>query len=582
MNKKAFTLAELLGVIVLLGIVAIIAITTITTNLKEGRDNTCLAQERNIIEAAKSYIIDHPDELPKEEETKENEETVAMWITVKKLIDDAYLDQAIINPSTEEPYKDGTRVKVMKRGDVYHYDLTYAEGDECNPKSNRPGQIEDNIKLVFGNVTTSENYITVNVTATAKGDIAKYEYAIDGGDWIIGSGNSHTFSGLLDGTKHTIKARVTTEYGNMLEKTLSDPVATQTIKPTIAKTTTGSTSDITFNFPDGCLDRYECTYEISGTTHSVTQNSITETVNGSTTVKTKLINNETGEVLTDSQDINIKYAATFNKGSNVSNIGKTNEECTVAVGSTSCEITLPSITASTGHTSVGWSTTNGATSGTAAGTKITLTGNPTYYANAKANTYTISYNLNSGSYGSSHPTSATYNKAFTVNNPTRSGYSFSGWNITGMDSTTHTYGSSTTTATSLSGRKETSFKNLRATSGTVTFTAVWAQNKVTITSSKNRNTTDGYQSCKSNWFENRYNFTINYNGSSASSGKMCYATSSSSYNSSYCGNYKTNTNTGAGVACFNSATNWKFYRATACAYAYAKAANGASASKYQC
>ena len=43
-----------------------------------------------------------------------------------------------------------------------------------------------------------------------------------------------------------------------------------------------------------------------------------------------------------------------------------------------------------------------------------------------------------------------------------------------MDSVTHTYGSGTTTATSISSTKETSFKNLHSTSGeTVTFEALW-------------------------------------------------------------------------------------------------------------
>ncbi len=43
-----------------------------------------------------------------------------------------------------------------------------------------------------------------------------------------------------------------------------------------------------------------------------------------------------------------------------------------------------------------------------------------------------------------------------------------------MDSVTHTYGSSTTTATSIASTKETSFKNLHSTSGaTVTFEAQW-------------------------------------------------------------------------------------------------------------
>jgi hypothetical protein len=43
-----------------------------------------------------------------------------------------------------------------------------------------------------------------------------------------------------------------------------------------------------------------------------------------------------------------------------------------------------------------------------------------------------------------------------------------------MDGVTHTYGTQTTTATSISSTKETSFKNLHSTSGaTVTFEALW-------------------------------------------------------------------------------------------------------------
>ena len=101
------------------------------------------------------------------------------------------------------------------------------------------------------------------------------------------------------------------------------------------------------------------------------------------------------------------------------------------------------------------------------------------YAKWTPNTYTIAYNLNGGTKGASAPTSATYDTAFTVSTPTKSGWTFLGWDITGMDSCTHYNGSATSTATSFSKTKETSFKNLRATAGTVTFTARW-QKTITL------------------------------------------------------------------------------------------------------
>ena len=77
-----------------------------------------------------------------------------------------------------------------------------------------------------------------------------------------------------------------------------------------------------------------------------------------------------------------KVTVTYNKGSNVSSIGSTSGTCTIQNSATNCQVILPTITPSTGYSSVGWSTTNGATIGTTAGSKITLSSNATYYANA--------------------------------------------------------------------------------------------------------------------------------------------------------------------------------------------------------
>ena len=73
---------------------------------------------------------------------------------------------------------------------------------------------------------------------------------------------------------------------------------------------------------------------------------------------------------------------TYQMGSNIESIGQINDNCNIYNNGTSCEITLPSITAKNGYSSVGWSMTNGDTTGTAAGNKITISDNNTYYANA--------------------------------------------------------------------------------------------------------------------------------------------------------------------------------------------------------
>lgn len=69
---------------------------------------------------------------------------------------------------------------------------------------------------------------------------------------------------------------------------------------------------------------------------------------------------------------------------------------------------------------------------------------------------------------------AEYNETFTVSNPTRPGYIFTGWTISGMDTSSHTIGGTTTTSITATGVKATEFCNLRIDSKEkVIFSANW-------------------------------------------------------------------------------------------------------------
>lgn len=98
------------------------------------------------------------------------------------------------------------------------------------------------------------------------------------------------------------------------------------------------------------------------------------------------------------------------------------------------------------------------------------------YARWQANNYKIAYNLDGGTYGTSHPTSADYDTIVTIDNPSKAGYTFTGWTITGYDSTASGHNASAWTE-----ETGTSYKNLTATDGaTVTFTATWTPVNYTI------------------------------------------------------------------------------------------------------
>ena len=147
--------------------------------------------------------------------------------------------------------------------------------------------------------------------------------------------------------------------------------------------------------------------------------------------------------------------------------------------------TLPTPTR-TGYALAGWYTA--ASGGTKVSSTTKATANATLYAHWTANTYSITYALNSGTHGSTHPTSATYDTAFSVSAPTRSGYTFAGWTVTsGLNTSTAKWGtgSNPTTAIGSTSTKcvngttgNVYFKNLTATSGgKVTLTASWTAQK---------------------------------------------------------------------------------------------------------
>ena len=64
MNNKGFTLIELILVITLLGIIALIAVPAITGILNDSKKEASKDQEKIIINAAKTYMVNNSTKLP--------------------------------------------------------------------------------------------------------------------------------------------------------------------------------------------------------------------------------------------------------------------------------------------------------------------------------------------------------------------------------------------------------------------------------------------------------------------------------------------------------------------------------------
>ena len=133
------------------------------------------------------------------------------------------------------------------------------------------------------------------------------------------------------------------------------------------------------------------------------------------------------------------------------------------------------------------------------------------------NTYSVSYNLNGGSKSSTYnyyPTSATYDSAFNVGNPTKTGYSFKGWTGSGINTSTAKYGSTKNVATNSWTNSNTvvyygsymGFNNLTSSNGGyVTLIANWTANTYTINLDKQSGsggTSTIYLKYNTGWYSN--------------------------------------------------------------------------------
>lgn len=125
-------------------------------------------------------------------------------------------------------------------------------------------------------------------------------------------------------------------------------------------------------------------------------------------------------------------------------------------------------------------------------TNLPESGEIEFIANWKANTYDIQYDTNTpknatnGVSFAGKPTTCMYDTELKVAAPTLKGWKFTGWTITGMDDTTHNIGGKQINETSCEEVKETTFKNLRATAGEVTFTAQWTPVEYTVKYNTNK------------------------------------------------------------------------------------------------
>ncbi len=157
----------------------------------------------------------------------------------------------------------------------------------------------------------------------------------------------------------------------------------------------------------------------------------------------------------------------YNNSQSVTNLAST-QGATVNLyakwGTTLSAVTLPTPNARTGYTFNGWYTAaSGGTKAGNAGASYTPTGAIKLYAQWTKDSYTISYDLAGGTVATANPTTYAVDTAtFTLNNPTKAGYTFAGWTGTGL--------SSASTSVSIA----------KGSTGNRSYTATWTKDSYTI------------------------------------------------------------------------------------------------------
>jgi len=116
MNKRGFTLIELMAVVTVLAILSLIIIPIVDRNLKKSKDDLHKIQIENIRLAAKGYFSDHIDKRPINGRK--------CSILLSDLISNGYISSELVDPRTDEPFT-GYSVQISNIGtdgkDVYSY-----------------------------------------------------------------------------------------------------------------------------------------------------------------------------------------------------------------------------------------------------------------------------------------------------------------------------------------------------------------------------------------------------------------------------------------------------------------------------
>lgn len=153
MKNKAFTLVELLGVIVLLGILSVVIIPKVGDSLENSKETALLTQEEQIKKAAYDFLIDHTELL-------DESNTITLKLGILK--QGGYLPIKLVNPKTRKPLSNESTITITKIENKYEMTLNLIDLE------NATENIDNNSPILVLNGNYIE-YVEVNEEYTELG-----------------------------------------------------------------------------------------------------------------------------------------------------------------------------------------------------------------------------------------------------------------------------------------------------------------------------------------------------------------------------------------------------------------------------
>ena len=252
LSNKAFTLIELLGVIIVLAIIALIVVPIIDNTLKNTRQRAYEIQVEQIENAAKEYSVDHEEILPMNDGVFTNQVMLSDLVTLGYIEKDG--DGKVYNPIDNSVMNGCVNIKF----DLEYNQYTYIYDNECLPQTvinynnyyiNYGGAYNDAFNK--GIVTSDGEYIAVGSTnsqnivglesndSTINTDALIVKFDASGNViWqdTFGGSNTDYFSDVIEVEENSQKFYIVVGYSMSIDGDFSDSnIENEYQKPVILK-----------------------------------------------------------------------------------------------------------------------------------------------------------------------------------------------------------------------------------------------------------------------------------------------------------------------------------------------------------